>query len=813
MKHTFRIIALTVCILLGAAVWAQNPPQLTVTAHMGSNFASSSVKVAQITLGGTGTPTLSTFFDSSGNLNLGLPGGGTWQFTFCNTGNVCFNAGVQLLGISQDITTQLTAALSGGSGVVANSFGASASSAYTFTVSAGTVSAINNKTGVVDFSGTDAAAVVNSAMAAVASTCGTFYFKNGIYNLNSVTAESTGGYTNWNFSIGIPSRISANAYCEWNFIGESSPQSIGAFGEQDNGVIFNLTTTATGSVGATQVVAAWWVRPDPGAQAGPRVKWQNIDVRWPNNTRGYGYAINCWEAYDCERENVVADIAGNSTTHTVPSGSNIPFAAFTSTKSTRDLNQFKHEFVEGYYTCEEFDSEHIRYESSVCYQTVQSQVYGGTAAQLGAIPQSPGTIFDASFWNEITDFKTINGPILGANLKAGCQLYVYGLNTELTTSGIWSGTGQLSETNPGYCSGFITSTFVNATAGLSLVPPPTPFFSSGGANFQVYDSSAGASNVRTPVTDAFTDPTAGTLNPAWVNCTGTGCLAGVNLKISSNSAQCNSAGAQPCVAVYAGQIFTKDQFSLAAVNAITANDIVDVNVRGTQGVRTYYRYACSTSGGLIAKRRISLYNANVETILAQTTANSGCAAGDTIELDVIGSNLFAFYTPAASSTKSQTPDLVATDTTLTSGYPGIEIFDNTVVGAASLVQWQGGSLTPKSATDSIYNSPAIHPTYNTTTNCNVNTVSPAACGSSAAGVVVVPTTTTTYTVNSTAVTSLSRIFLIPITDATGVSGAPTCVAPPTGFIGIESARTAGTSFTFTLPSTTGTSCWNYWIVN
>lgn len=102
----------------------------------------------------------------------------------------------------------------------------------------------------------------------------------------------------------------------------------------------------------------------------------------------------------------------------------------------------------------------------------------------------------------------------------------------------------------------------------------------------------------------------------------------------------------------------------------------------------------------------------------------------------------------------------------------------------------------------------------TATNCNPgSSVSPAACSSASSGVIVVPTTTTTYTVNTTAVTANSRIILEPITDNSGITGSPTCVAPPTPFTAYPSARSAGTSFTFTLPSTAGASCWNYILVN
>jgi hypothetical protein len=104
-------------------------------------------------------------------------------------------------------------------------------------------------------------------------------------------------------------------------------------------------------------------------------------------------------------------------------------------------------------------------------------------------------------------------------------------------------------------------------------------------------------------------------------------------------------------------------------------------------------------------------------------------------------------------------------------------------------------------------------TYSTATNCAVNSASPAACGSAAAGAVVVPTTTTTYTVNTTAVTAASRIQLTPMSFAGNLPSAPTCVVPTTPFIGTISAISAGVSFTMTLPSTTGQTCWQFLIVN
>lgn len=103
--------------------------------------------------------------------------------------------------------------------------------------------------------------------------------------------------------------------------------------------------------------------------------------------------------------------------------------------------------------------------------------------------------------------------------------------------------------------------------------------------------------------------------------------------------------------------------------------------------------------------------------------------------------------------------------------------------------------------------------YATDTVCAVNTASPGACGTAASGTVVVPTLTGTYTVNTTAVTSTSLIFLQPRTDNTGLPGPPTCATLAVSAVIMPSSRVAGTSFTFSIPSTTGTTCISYHILN
>jgi hypothetical protein len=103
--------------------------------------------------------------------------------------------------------------------------------------------------------------------------------------------------------------------------------------------------------------------------------------------------------------------------------------------------------------------------------------------------------------------------------------------------------------------------------------------------------------------------------------------------------------------------------------------------------------------------------------------------------------------------------------------------------------------------------------YATGTNCAVNSVSPAACASAASGVFAIPASQTTYTVNTTAVTANSRIFLQPVTDNTGIPSAPTCVSPSVTADTTQASRVAGTSFTITLSTIASITCYNYWIVN
>lgn len=102
------------------------------------------------------------------------------------------------------------------------------------------------------------------------------------------------------------------------------------------------------------------------------------------------------------------------------------------------------------------------------------------------------------------------------------------------------------------------------------------------------------------------------------------------------------------------------------------------------------------------------------------------------------------------------------------------------------------------------------PLYLTATNC-ASSASPAVCGAAAAGSFNLPAAATTVTVNTTAVTANSQIFVVN-DDSLGTRLSVTCnTALDQVFV---SARVAGTSFTITgTAPVTNPNCYSYYIVN
>jgi len=102
--------------------------------------------------------------------------------------------------------------------------------------------------------------------------------------------------------------------------------------------------------------------------------------------------------------------------------------------------------------------------------------------------------------------------------------------------------------------------------------------------------------------------------------------------------------------------------------------------------------------------------------------------------------------------------------------------------------------------------------FATISNCS-SSASPAVCGSAPSGSVVIAAAATTVTVNTSAVTANSLIFLQE-DDSLGSKLSVTCNTSSLGATKI-SARVAGTSFTITtaVAPTTNPACLNYWFIN
>jgi hypothetical protein len=103
-------------------------------------------------------------------------------------------------------------------------------------------------------------------------------------------------------------------------------------------------------------------------------------------------------------------------------------------------------------------------------------------------------------------------------------------------------------------------------------------------------------------------------------------------------------------------------------------------------------------------------------------------------------------------------------------------------------------------------------TYLTATNCT-SSAAPAVCASAAAGSVLVAAAGTTVTVNTTAVTANSQIF-VQEDSSLGTKLSVTCNVTPATAPPTISARVAATSFTITTTApTTNPRCFSYSVLN
>lgn len=756
--------------------------------------------------------------------------------TTCNT---WANSGGASSGVSS-VTASAPLASSGGAtpnitaGTLPNA--PSPSSGYTFFLSSTsnclspsssgtTVCAMNNLTSAIDFSGTDAAVVIGSSITNISATCGTLYFKSGDYKFNSMTLETTGGYSNLYYAVAVPANAgSANQYCQWSFIGEEGTQTNISGAAQGQGVIFDVTAAARTSCGTGHWCVAWWHRPDRTNNVGNDVVFKNITTRFPDNQRGNEAAYLMWEAVTVNFDTVYASLnttIGNPPTISPAVAGSNHMIGFSSTMSSRNNWQyFTRTWAIGYDIGYDIESEHSILDAATAFAN-NTGFYYCRLNTFGTFTNS-NFCFHPSTWKKITDQENINGIAIGSNMAQGSLLNIDGLDIEYLNSGSFSRVNNITEANNGYTSGTISYTYVLAGSGIVGELPSGILFNSGGANFTVREGTTSPNGAKQSVTDAFTRPNTTVSNtglgPAWQsNLTGN-----VQCGILSNAAVTSTTATQACAVSYAAQPTASDQFSVITVGTPTSTGQTNAIVRAssTLNTQTFYEYDCSTSGGQIAKRRIAKDVAGVFTSLVTTSSNSGCSAGDKMELWAVGTTLIGFYTPSGGA---RTIDLITTDSSITSGQPGIYVYNNANAASPTISNFNGGSLVPGTSLASIFNQAMFAPTYNTLSNCSAvgTAASPsvASCGSAAAGQFSCATNATgaTCQVNTTAVTANSEIFVFESDDTTtGTRLGVTCntgttVNPTTRLL---ASTVTGTSFTINLGTvTTNPACFSYHIIN
>ena len=338
---------------------------------------------------------------------------------------------------------------------------------------AGFVTAQNLVTGNTDFSGLDAALVIRNVIGNMPGG-GIIFFKNGIYNLNSVVQETTGGFSQY-YAIGFPSG-GPNQYLTYNLEGESFTSLQDEFGTpvQTNGVILNLTTTAENSVPANSVIFGLWARPDTIHSSGVSVGLKNIDVRINTNQRGNETAIDLSQSLNTDLDHVMADTNVSQGSVPFPVAGTAGQYGITTSSSSKEENNWRNVYAVGYNVGLDIQSEHSALDNVYplnCNIGIQYGVRGGN-------------IYHPSSWRQVGPGECKRGLLLGANLQAGSLLEISGLDFEDATASIsplFQPVYHALETTAGNSFGRISYTRVLAGVGLSTLA--TLFDGGGGTNF------------------------------------------------------------------------------------------------------------------------------------------------------------------------------------------------------------------------------------------------------------------------------------------------------------------------------------------
>lgn len=408
---------------------------------------------------------------------------------------------------------------SGGSGGVSPA-------SYTFYVSSGITNAVNNLTGAIDYSDTDAAVVINDVLNDIGAIGGTLFFKPGTYDFNSATQETTGGYSLF-YCVGIPASGDNNKQPSFNFVGESSQSNTANAGA--SGVIFNLTTSAETAAGSGNPLAAFWVRPTlngridaSGLHWGPRVTFRDANIVLPANTRGKEYGLHALEASYLEMINFQFTLA------TLPTALAAATLYGVITPSTPSAGVYLRDgSVSGYNVGFSVNTEHSILMNTTAGQCTTGYTYGEMVSANGT------GIYHPSYWIKAQTLDCVNDLTVGSNINQGAQLELHAFDIEYTTSGTWAHANAIDTTgSSNNLSGYIS--WNNILSGVGLGSLTTPFTSGSGTHFEIHRGGDIEAVQHLTLFNQSGDPSSPVNGQLWYNGVLKAHIAGATVALSSN---------------------------------------------------------------------------------------------------------------------------------------------------------------------------------------------------------------------------------------------------------------------------------------
>jgi len=329
-----------------------------------------------------------------------------------------------------------------------------------------TYKAINGSTGATDCTGTDIAVVMNSCVLTnLNGVGGKIFFKNGIYNIKSMTQQ---GATAIYYGIGIPAAPTSTTGAQFFFEGENRTQwlgELGISGINSNGTIFLVNPVAMGTaeLNNSNTLAAIFQITSGGAGNLQEDYFSDLCVRFPHNQTAGLIGIDMYNAITVSYENVLADsnLSYSSISSTAISAGSTSIGLTSTNSSEGNLQHFYNVYSVGWGIGYDIASEHF------VADTVTS-IYCINAGRLGG----NGSVNHPMVLTKVTDQENSNGWMLAGGMLAGTHVDFVSYDIEAITSGPFIRVKNLQETNKGNTYGILSYVYVQVGSGPVVMNTP-----------------------------------------------------------------------------------------------------------------------------------------------------------------------------------------------------------------------------------------------------------------------------------------------------------------------------------------------------